>query len=180
LLETLINIFSSVFSKPFHKIYDSISDSRLKKLDHEKAIFGNSNVLLEERELLYFLDVLQTDDAYFSNDLRKITKFCDFFREEGNQYIGGKLRRKCLELVNSLLILTEFLSLNFFVFPKSRQGPDFRLCLYPELNVDRAGSGNPSDMARYFKFQKELDSKIKLVRIAYRQYRAKIKGTLFI
>jgi hypothetical protein len=154
--------------------------SHKKNKEHDERIFNASNQILSERHLIDFLDELETDDSYFLHECRPLTAFCEFFRETGNQYKTRVLKEHSGELLKALRELVTFLARNFFVFPKGQEDRNFRLCLYPNLNIDRDGEGTPEEMAKYNKFQNELDKKCENARERYQEYRDAIKEKLFV
>ena len=80
--------------------------------------------------------------------------------------------------IASLDGLLKFLATHFFVHPERQQHSDLRLCLYPDLNVDRGGPGTKESMASYDRFQAELDEAAMAVRDAYKDYRFAVKQSL--
>ena len=151
----------------------------VKSLDHDIDIFARSDNAMSEVSLSSLLDSLSTSDAYRSSQRHPLMDFIDFFRQAGNQYLDSHLRRSTAALTAALSDLLTFLAHHFFVYPRDQGGEtDLQLCLYPELNIDRAGSGERDEVVRYHDFQKGLDVCIKRVSAAYRGYRAEVKRRL--
>lgn len=173
----LITVFA-VFIFYRNKLITFLFNSRSQ--EHDKNIFSASNAILSERDLIDFLDELQTDDSYWSSQFRQINRFREFFRESGNQYSINKIRKITKELLFSINQLATFVARHFFVYPTGQEGPDLRLCMHPQLNVDRDGEGAPDGMAKYGKLQGELDEKCEDVRNKYQLYRETIKSRLYI
>jgi len=148
---------------------------------HDEKIFAQSNGLLGERFLLDFLADLRSDDSYYLSSVRKIDQYRAFFSESGSQYIdeniAGQLG-KLLEAIDELLL---FLARHFFVYPQDQgNSGDLRLCLYPELNVDRAGSGEREEELRYNRRARELDELADRLKSIYGDYRISIKRKLYL
>ncbi len=116
---------------------------------HDERLFRVADDLLPERLLREFLGTLQSDDSYEISRVRPIRTFRDTFTETGNQFIDADLSAKLRVLLASIDALLEFLARHFFVFPLGQQRDDTRLCMHPNLNVDREGTGEPESMARY-------------------------------
>ena len=143
--------------------------------NHDKTIFKILDEVMSERDLLDFLDELQTSDSFDSGSISNIDRFCNLSREEGNKYLVPRLKKKSKELISSLNLLRGFLGKNFFVYPSPSKSPGLCYCLHPDLNVDRAGSGTTKESSRYLKFQNDLDNNVAIVRNKYKQYRSAIK-----
>ena len=140
--------------------------------NHDKTIFKILDEVMSERDLLDFLDELQTSDSFDSGSISNIDRFCNLLREEGNKYLMPRLEKTSKELISSLNLLRGFLGKHFFVYPdQQHKGPELRYCLYPDLNVDRAGSGTTKELSRYLKFRNNLDNNVAIVRNKYKQYR---------
>jgi hypothetical protein len=148
---------------------------------HDERLFRQADEILAERFLTDVLDVLQSDDSYRMSHLRKIDSFRSFFSETGNQFIGGDLSTKLAFLIESIDALLLFLARSFFVYP-NHQSPneDLRLCMYPELNVDRNGIGSVESVTKYAAFQRQLDDAVRKVRATYKDYRLAINDYLLL
>jgi len=149
-----------------------------KRLAHDKDIFKHSNKLMTEADLLDFWDRLQTDDSYNTESSFKIGGFLLFFKEESNQYLTPILRKTSLDFVSSLNSLMIFLAQHFFVYPSKQTDSELHLHLYPEL-YERSDYDDAA-RTRYFKFQKDLDNHVTVVREKYKQYRSIVKKILYI
>lgn len=148
---------------------------------HDQNIFLRSNKLLNERSLLDFLEILQNDHSYHTNNRINITRFCIFFEETGNQYLNKKLRNASVNLVVSLDTLTGFAALNFFVFPRKQQSQNLRLCMQPDCNIDRElMSGDKEAMVHYSELTKKLDDYIESTRCNLMKYRNTVRNILSV
>jgi len=161
-----------------NKLKEFLFNARMQ--EHDKRIFDMSSETLPERRLIDFLDELESDDSYWSNDFRCIQGFLEFFRESGNQYKIKEINKKAKELLIDLKRLATFLGLQFFVHPGGQQPPNIRLCLHPEMNIDRAVYVSPENRLKYDKIQDELYDKCKKVRKKYQSYRESVKSRLYI
>jgi hypothetical protein len=148
---------------------------------HDERLFREANDLMSEGNLLQLLDQLQSDDSYFMSQAHRLDKFRSFFSETGNQFIDPDASGKLQALLESLDSLLLFVARHFFVFPDSQNyTEDLRLCMYPELNVDRHGDGTKESMQRYCNFQVQLDKTAETVRNAYKEYRLVVKHYLYL
>jgi hypothetical protein len=148
---------------------------------HDERLFRQADELLQERFLQEFLNQLQSDDSYWISSASRIDTFRGTFTETGNQFIDTGLSEKLRLLIEGLDALLVFLARTFFVYPEQQHyADDTRLCMFPELNVDRAGPGTAESMRKYDKFQAELDKLSGDVRAAYAQYRLAVKHYLYL
>jgi hypothetical protein len=154
------------------------SDDRLIR-DHDVGIFQVLNARLPEDLLIDLLGRLQSDDSFDSQQMGLLQEFRSESTKESNRFIDEMLVRKLSALVETVTGLTQFMAKHFFVYPEGQSDIEsLRYCLYPELNIDRAGRGRPGDLAEYETHQQALDSQVESVRIAYSEYRASIKSQL--
>jgi hypothetical protein len=160
----------------------SSSQSRADAIrGHEHRLFTQGDELLSEKRLTQFLDELESDDSYFLSKARQIDEFRIFFSETGNQFVDQGLAKHLAALLESLDALLVFVARNFFVYPDRQDYKnDQRLCMYPELNIDRKGTGSDESMTRYNKLQESLGAATTKARAAYSSYRAAIKQNLLV
>lgn len=130
---------------------------------------------MPEQALQELLRWLWNDDSHTRGMIRPIDGFLRSRSEGGNRFISSEVESACEELTKSLDDMTQWLSLNFFIHPDILDGPDTRFCLYPDLNVDRGGSGEREESLRYERHQTALYEKVAAVREAYRAFRYQVK-----
>lgn len=148
------------------------------RLEHDRRIFTESEKLLTERQLQHFCEQLITDHSYYIEAALPIDRFCAFFDEVGNHFISRTLQSKSLELVSKLRQLRAFLGTNFWDWPPHQTGDNLRLCLHPELNVDRGGSSSVEHTQRYGRYEQQLYRHTEAVEEALADYRQAIKREL--
>jgi hypothetical protein len=143
---------------------------------HDERIFRRADDLLPESSLREFLNGLQSDDSYHASGAQQLHAFRSALVETGSQFIESNLCAKARAFIASLDALLLFLARHFFVYPQQQQTTDdLRLCMHPNLNIDRNGSGTNESMARYDQLQSELDDAAGAVRAAYDDYRMAVK-----
>jgi len=148
-------------------------------VDHDINMFSRADEILPERELVAFLDDLQTNDAYSGSSMRAVDRFRYFFDATSNHYLSSSLVDVTKQLLEALAKLSSFVALHFFVYPEpSSANEDWRFAMHPTLNIDREGSGTSEEMARYDAFQKQLDELCSYTRAMYKAYRKSIKVVL--
>lgn len=152
-------------------------------LEHDRAVFSTADAILSETHLRHFLYEVEADHSYTRADITPIGSFIAYFALESNGYILDELCRAARVLATALNDLSAFLALNFFVYPSGQKlHPEtgFRFCMYPELNIDRGGRGNPGDAARYGRYASKLQELVEQTEIAYLDYRRTVKRTLIV
>ena len=148
---------------------------------HDKRIFHESDAIMPENFLRAFLDELQGTDSFITSNMQKIYLFRTYFANTGNQYINEDISQSISALLAAVDSLVEFIVRSFFVYPLRQEGQEYhRLCLYPELNIDRGGSGDLEEMVQYDKSQEHLDSFAEATQSAYVEYRIAVKSRLTI
>ncbi len=175
LLLLLTIILAITFRKKIIRCFDY---SRFK--EHDRAIFARADAIVDEKRFGIFLDDLRCGHNYYSNQLLQLTMFINFFEEEGNQYLIRSLCMKSTALHDKLSELGAFLSVNFFWYPDNQTSSNVRLCMYPEFNVDRGGSGSEKERIFYDKHSKELTILVCDSEKKYKDYRKHIKTELQI
>ena len=73
-----------------------------------------------------------------------------------------------------------FYVLKVFCVPPRQSELNKRLCMHPNFNLDREGSGDPDEMEKYDKLTVELDKCVLDARNKYTSYRSLIKKHLVI
>ncbi|MCK5828143.1 hypothetical protein KAH43_06415 [Candidatus Bipolaricaulota bacterium] len=155
--------------------------SRDDRMAHDASRFYEADSIMSERDLIIFLDQLQSDDSYFRSRRQALNRFVEFVSETGNGFLNEELADSRLALVESLETLSVFLLTHFFIWPERPVlDGDLRLCLYPDLNIDRNGSGGAAESRQYWEWQKQLDACAQSVREAYKQHRLTVKTVLLI
>jgi hypothetical protein len=119
------------------------------------------------------------DDHAFPFDVAKpLDRWVDFFSLEGNQFLIPSIRERCTACAHALADLRNYTGLTFFIYPET---PGSRsVALYPNLNVDRRGSGDPKEMRRYYEAANKLHQLADNAFDAYRLYRRTVKEQLAI
>ena len=143
-------------------------------------IFRRSDTILDEETLDRGLDLIGGDHSYSESFYHSILDFARFFERTQNQYLDGDLLICSRELSQSLRTFGLFLATHFFVYPENRNFEDPRYCLYPDLNIDRAGKGHPGDMVTYAKFAKQLNEIVTEAWDTFQTYRNAVKVTLMV
>ena len=125
-------------------IYDALS-SRSKReraaqeAEHDRSIFMEADNLLGEGQLDSIASMLGSDHSIKSDDSALIDRYCDFLSAAGNTFIQPNLRSHTQEFLQSLVKLRHFIGNNFDMYPYNQTSLNYRICMAPNLNCDRAG-----------------------------------------
>jgi hypothetical protein len=142
---------------------------------HDETQFRESDAVMSERQLLAFMDDL--DDHAFPLDVKQpLDRWLDFFSLEGNQFLIPSIRERCTACVHALVNLRKYIVYSFFIYPPGSRS----FALYPDLNVDRRGSGDREDERRYFEAANKLHQLAGDALDAYTLYRRTVKEQLAI
>lgn len=121
------------------------------------------------------------DHSCYTSEIRSINNFVVFFDETSHYFLCKSLNCLREELIIQLEALTSFIGLKFFVYPRDQRGENTRLCLQPDLNIDREGFPSDSNIfQRYGKLQEELENHCNKAFEKYKEYRLEIKRLLII
>ena len=151
----------------FYKKKIRLFTSKEEKIEHDKNVFINSDLLMTESFLKEFLIELSINESYNMSKYEKITSFLNYFEQIENQYINSSLNESVESFCTALKELQEFLNKHF---SKIHIPEVYRL--YPDLKHD------PS--FNYLDFQEELNKLCRQVENFYSKYRVCIKTKLSI
>ncbi len=150
-----------------------------RRYEHDVRVFHESDTILDEEALDRGLNLIGGDHSYRESFFLALSDFSRFFSRAQNQYLNSDLAALSQELSQVLHRLSSFLATHFFVYPEHRNFENTRYCLYPELNIDRAGRGGHDDLATYDRFAEELNQIVAEARQKYQTYRKNVKEGLF-
>lgn len=169
------------FSSSISLLINKWLKSGEKIIEHDKMLFDKADAIMTEKCLNELLEYIGTFHSYTVEMVSPLDRFYKFFDEEGNQFINIKLKNSSLDLAKELRKLVSFLAAHFFVYPNNQPyDADLRLCLYPELNIDRGGHGTPEEREKYDKYETQMFSLLDTVKERYVMYRRLIKKILLM
>lgn len=152
-----------------------------KKSEHDTSIFKQSDKILNEDNLEIIFQSLLGDESLWTDKLEKLEKFKWFYEKSANEFLNEEIQNDLNKLKNSLNELLLFISKEFDMFPYHQKTIDkFRICMRPELNVDRKGMGLPEEHLEHTKVYTELRNVVTEFENDYKKYRRKIKTELYI
>lgn len=148
------------------------------KLDHDREVYSGLNGILSESQLLNTLNWLGGDHCLYSDQQQQILNFHDTLISSNLAFINADINLKSLELANKLLELIKIFRRDFDMFPYDQTVLNYRLCLAPQLNCDRAGEWE--DGLEYSKLEKKMLKAIQDIEEAYRDWRQSVKQNAFV
>ncbi|WP_250154854.1 hypothetical protein [Vibrio alginolyticus] len=169
-----------LMSTGLHEVAVSInSKARLEKeYAHDTRVFSDLYELLEEPYLEKLIANIETNDAIYLDELNKLSAFIDAANSSGKKFISSQLKYATADLVNSLADFRGLVSKKFDEYPYGQCVTNFRMCLAPELNPDRAG--DMSDLQEYNQLINAMLEKTNKISGSYKDWRSAVKETLFV
>ncbi|WP_138995284.1 hypothetical protein [Larkinella sp. C7] len=150
-----------------------------RKRQHDIGIFSQLNSDLSEEFLKDTLDTISAYDAIMRNRINEVSDFIRKATSKDFDYLNSNLQKYKKEFLTSLDSLKGFVNTHFFFYPEEiYEDGDFQLSLYPALNIDRKGSGDPKDSVKYADYQMKLNEEIRNAWNCYSKYRDAYKNFL--
>ncbi len=148
--------------------------------EHDVKIFNQSNEILTEQKLSDIANFhLLADHSIFNDDFFRLTEWCRFFEQTGNQYLDKRINKENQRLLDDLDRLTNFIATNFFTI-RGQSSANKSQYLKPDWNPDRGDDPSPEKMARYNQYAKELLDLTRKAIGQYSVYRLAVKRVLKI
>lgn len=155
-------------------------DRRKLECTHDRLIFQKANELLSEEQLVNFIDQLEDDHSYYMDQSGAVDRFARFLAGSSNSFLSSALRKSAESFCLAWGGLGQFISYKFYIYPEGQSESPLRLCMAPNLNVDRAGMGTLDQVERYDELTTQLYCLTQNVTSEYRALRATVKAELFI
>ena len=151
----------------FYKKKIRFFHNKEEKIERDKSIFINSDLIMTEDFLKEFLIELSINESFQKSRYKKVKDFCFYFKQEENKYLNSELNDSVQKFYINLSELLEFLDKHF----SEIHVPEvYRL--YPDLKYD--------PQFNYMGFQEQLHKLCSETEILYSNYRLMIKTKLFI
>lgn len=161
-------------------ISNSTSEKAKTINDHDKNLFINGEEILNEDFLILITDKLISEESTNISQLDKLEDFLDFYEKTSNDYINDNIENYKEKLIEALDNLTDFIHCNFDKYPYNQTETDFRICMNPKVNTDRAGDLTTENFNEHQRLKHLLDEKIDDLLEAYAIFRKVIKKILYI
>ncbi|MCF6304800.1 MAG: hypothetical protein L3J33_05465 [Rhodobacteraceae bacterium] len=135
-------------------------------VDHDAKILSRFMEIVDYERIREYFDGLWNDHSYYSQDSRALRQGARFLSLSENKFLSPNLCIQTGEFLRSCDNLLNFVAYSFFVYPNIRKNTNnnLRLCMYPDRNVDRGGSGDDVDHHFYSQKSDELDALLKTVK----------------
>lgn len=157
----------SLLQMIFYKKRIIFLQSNEEKIEHDRNIFINSDLIMTGELFKEFLVELSINESYQKLKFQKVKEFCEYVKNKNNKYVFANIAESIKNLVFSLETLIEFVEKHFSEV--KTQGL-FRL--YPDLKHDPEFN--------YLDFQEQLNVLCREAESSYHTYAVNIKTYLNI
>jgi len=174
-----ISIFS-ILLLIFYKKKIRFFDSKEEKIEQDKNIFINSDLIMTENFLKEFLVELSINESYHRSRYEKVKDYLNYFEQKNNLnnpqknyiyiYIDAEINASTQKLLEGLNELLKFVDEHFSETNVSEISDVYRL--YPDLKHDPEFN--------YLEFQKRLYKLCRQAENLYSDYRLHIRAKLSI
>jgi hypothetical protein len=147
---------------------------------HDQNLFKIHDRLLSEELLEDLLARLQSDESIVYCNVEKIENLIKFCNLSANIFINDNIEKSKMEFIRNLIKLNIFFGQEFDMWPYDQENENFRICMKPTVNSDRAGDFSQESFTEHTKLKRILDINCHNVQTAYSDFRRNIKKTLFI
>ncbi|MGY3852834.1 hypothetical protein ACW5W8_08365 [Aeromonas aquatilis] len=163
-----------------HEVASSVtSKATLEKKElHDRSIFSQLNDIITEETLSHILSRLRSDHSLCRDSDESMRNFVIKAMSSSNSFVCKDINEKTKLLCESLTKFVHFVDEHFDIYPYTQSADNYRMCLAPQLNCDRAGSWD--DSAAYGQLSDEMEAAIKAIKDAYRGWRNSVKEVLYV
>ena len=145
---------------------------------HDVEVFESLNAIIDEPYIDSLFDYMHTSDAIMWDDYQNLRKFAVYAMETRNQFIAEDVKLKADSFSSSLNELLSFVNSEFDEYPYGQAKTNFRMCLAPQLNCDRAGSWE--DGPKYDALVRQMMEITSTVKVSYTDWRLEVKKQLLV
>ncbi|MDO6747076.1 hypothetical protein [Gilvimarinus sp. 1_MG-2023] len=150
----------------------------VKVIEHDLNVYSKLDEFMSEELLERTIAHLETSDAIYWDDFSAIEVFVRTADSASNAFYTEKLKEKTMSLVESLNELKGIVNNDFDEYPYTQTVTNFRMCLAPQLNCDRAG--NWEDRQAYTALTDRMMVVTGRMNSDYEQWRLAIKSVLYV
>jgi hypothetical protein len=159
---------------------NQLRDRLTSERAHDIEIFKKLDLALAEAQVRDFVELLQTDHSYWLHAAGAFHKFERMCARTENQYLTDAVSAAITRFSGSWGVLGGFIAQKFFVYPRSQTAENIRLCMTPELNMDRDGTGALEQSRKYDELSAQLDDHCSRLLGEYNSYRSQVKRQLLV
>lgn len=149
-----------------------------KVIEHDLNIYFKLDGIMSEELLGKIISRLETSDAIYWDDFSVIENFVRTADSAGNAFYTEMLKGKTTSLVESLNDLRRLVNNDFDEYPYTQAVTNFKMCLAPQLNCDRAGDWE--DGPAYTALTDKMMSITGCINREYEHWRLVIKSVLYV
>lgn len=138
---------------------ESIKEIISKKgiLEHDAIVFQKFRSLVSDSQVDSFCSWLLQDHSYRLSENRRFYSIIEFLYSPEHTFLDQEIAFSANAICAALQELQDFLSIRFFVYPDSQASEDIRLCMQPDQNMDRGGTGASEEVKLYDNWTNELE-----------------------
>lgn len=127
--------------------------------EHDRALLVRINSVLEPQMVREHLNWIANNDACFMDQRNELRDLAQYLAAPENEFLEPEVKDAADAYHRSIANLIVFMTQHFFVYPDEPRGPnnEFQICLYPDLNCDRRGSGDDDEVIRYMEWSDQLN-----------------------
>jgi hypothetical protein len=193
---SLIGIFTIALGLLYHLITTSIFEYttaienrnntekiklvKNRELEHDLKVFKDIDLNLKERDLLNYIESIETDHSFTSSSKSKVYPAYFFAEESKYEFIDTELNRALEKFVHALTNQIQWCSCHFWAHPSHIAMEDPRYCLHPDLNEDRGGRSDSEADIAYSGFSRTLNQLTEETVETYKAFRKIVKRKLYI
>jgi hypothetical protein len=142
---------------------------------HDKALTQKFFEIATEDEVIYCLEMLGSDHSCDDEQLKVLLGIVRFGDLAENEFLTVNVQEQFGRLHSDVKQLTNYIAMHFFSMHNASQ-----TYLYPDLNVDRQGSGSREECAKYNRYASQLIALVRSANENYRSFRRTLKTELAI
>lgn len=169
-----------LMSTGLHEVAVAInSKTRLEReYSHDVKVFNELYELLDEPYLEDLIAKIETNDSIYFDELNKLSKFLTVASSSSKQFVSKQLKVATTELNQSIDNFRILVRNKFDEYPYGQCVENFRMCLAPELNPDRAG--DMTDLQEYNQLIDTMMQNTKEISSSYAVWRSVVKDILYV
>jgi hypothetical protein len=148
--------------------------------EHDKAVFKQAEIILDEDTLIYIANWLTSDESIKSDNNDKLEQLKYFLEKSSNNFVDQQLDTSRKDLIVKLDTLNSFIYEEFDMYPYNQRGSNVKYCMKPTVNIDRGGKFDDAENQEHTRLKSLLILKTKDLLESYRKHRQLIKLILHV
>jgi hypothetical protein len=103
---------------------------------------------------------MQDEHVYWNKHSNAIDELYHTLDDSDFVFLNKKIAEKADELFEAAGPLSDAMGVKFWMWPEHQKGDETRFALWPWGNVDRGGTGDPTEMAKYSELAEDVLGKL--------------------